>query len=123
MDDIERRFELLEGEHREDHDALAAVQIVLMGPNRDNGLRSEVKELKERFYKYIDGRRATCIGLEECAKIWVELASREEEDSNVKVAEIQAGAATTGTKILAFVQVLGPILTFAGVIFLAFIKK
>ena len=109
---------------------------------RDNGIRSEVREHRQRLdavelvtrnlitdlRHYLDKERAeTCIGLaaikkheEETIALYEE---SQEEETEVKVAQIQAGAqvgaARTSATWQATAMVVGQLLTLVGIIIVA----
>jgi hypothetical protein len=129
-DDIRARFEQLDEAQRTDHDALLNVKAVLMGPNGDNGLRSEFKELKGKFFKALEEfqhkwdveRVETCIGCAALETYKAEVAAKEGEVTELKVAEINAGAVKAGANWTAIAQMAVAILTLAGVLIVAFKK-
>jgi len=94
--DMDRRVTQLEDDWRTDHDAMGDLQTVVMGPppNRNNGIRGDLRALKVAFYADRD--------------------SRAKEDGEVKVASISTRgvilAAAIPSSISALVTILVVIL-------------
>jgi hypothetical protein len=130
--DTERRIAQLETDSRAHGSAIGDLETVVMGPppNRDNGIRGDLKDLKRKYFESVDEfretwnvrRREECLGLEAVGKLREEIARRGEEDADVQVAKIQSKAQVRAARWQALAQTWGPILTFAGVLFLA-LKK
>lgn len=132
MDDISRRLDQLEIDTREHTAALGDIQTILLGPlpNRDNGMRGDLKDLKTRFFSAVEEfqhkwdveRRETCLGLAECRELRAILDQRIEEDNDVSIAKIQAGAARAGAGWQATAQMIAAVMTLVGVVLIAVLK-
>lgn len=109
---------------------LTQVEMVLWGINKDNGLKSEVSSLSRKIYELLERlnhyrdyeRQNTCHGLKEFAKRDEFAAEVQEEVTEVKTAEINAGATRDVGKWKAWTDLAAQILTVAGIIFVAVFK-
>jgi hypothetical protein len=101
MEDHERRIAQLEEDSRDYASTLGDLQTVIMGPppNRNNGIRGDLAELKKAFYTY----------KEECL----------EEEGNVKSVSIQASAQERAARRQSTAMIVCQALTLLGVIIVA----
>jgi hypothetical protein len=104
-DEAARRIKQLEETALAHSSTLGDLQTIVLGPlpARDNGIRSDLKDLKKRFYEAVDEykhkwdveRRETCIGRDamDVHLAWHEKKDKEEE-------EVKAGTKTNNTAIM-----------------------
>jgi hypothetical protein len=105
-----------------------ALSIVVMGPapNRDNGIRSQVKDHEQQLDSietwrahYLDAeRKRTCYGLEEIHRREQVAVEEIEEDTTVKVAEVQAAGTIAAAREQAHGQVAREWVVVAGTLLL-----
>ncbi len=126
--------EVIDSQAREDVGKIwfriGLIETVLWGIDKNNGIRSvttdnakKIQEITDRLQHYIDTKREeTCIGLAEFAKRDAFKAEIEGEVTEVKTAEINAGA----TKATGNGQVVGMIVValiqFGGLLVVALAK-
>jgi len=126
--------EVIDSQAREDvgklWGAFRELAVDYWGPNRDNGRRSEVlemltelQELRERLRHYLDvERESTCIGMVEFAKRDAFKAEIDTEVTEVKTAEINAGAVKSTGHGQVVGMIIVAVIQFGGLLVVALMK-
>jgi len=115
MSDTEQDIEeLREGYHRNRED-INDIKTILLGPapNRDNGVRGDLKKLKEK----VNEHRENCIGLEAIEKLEVDMNGKidavKSDIESIKSGNTQIAVAKTNLKgvyAIALLTFLGQVL-------------
>ena len=119
---VERRFNELEIEQQKTHDAVNEIAVILLGPlpGRVNGIRGDLRNLKDKVYAAIKWaenlwnveRRKECYGIKAVEELKIELSKKEQEHDKTNTAQINL----KGIYFMGVITLLGQIATAFAVI-------